>query len=183
MCAVSPVTTDGADTVSTGGVTCHSGLNSGWAVPPAFTSFMATKAVRSFSISTRVKVPAGVVTLPVTLNAVPLLARPTTSAPSPAASRRGMSSRATGAGPRGAAGDGPDGATLILILSVTDSPRIVSPTASSSWYSSPLKAGPTSYTNEKVLDSPGANSLAAGRPAGGGGPAGRGPGRGAAAGC
>ena len=49
---------------------------------------------------------------------------------------RGRAGRASGAGP--------GGATFTLILSVSDSPSVVSPTASSSWYSSPLKSGRTS---------------------------------------
>src|SRR5436189_125575 len=81
----------GAVTVSTGGVTCHSGVSVPCTAPPDLTSAVATNAERPLSRSRRVNVPS----LPLTLNVVPLGARPTTSAASFAVSRRGAPSRAT----------------------------------------------------------------------------------------
>ena len=89
---------------------------------------MATNAERVPSMSTRVNAPS----LPLVLNTVPLGARPTTSAVSPAVSRSGASSRAIVAVPVSVSGAGPAGATFTLILSVSDSPSVVSATASSS---------------------------------------------------
>ena len=140
MWTLSPTTTVGAITVSSGGVTCHSGFRVPWTAPPLLRSALATKAERVPSMSTRVNAPSR----PLVLNTVPFGARPTTSAASPAVSRSGASSRTIVAVPLEASGAGPDGTTLTLILSVTDSPRVVSATARSSAYSSPLKSGRTS---------------------------------------
>src|SRR3954470_13981358 len=120
-CTEGPVATVGALAVSTGGVTCQVGWNDGLAVPPAFTSVVATNAGRPGSSSTRVNAPA----LPVTLNAAPDVALPMTSESLVGASRRGTSARRTLTVPLAASGAGEAATTLILILSVTDSPSTV----------------------------------------------------------
>ena len=87
MCTVSPATTVGAMTVSSGGVTCHSGFNVPCAAPPAFTSAVDDEG-RPVGVEVEAREAPS---LPLALNAVPLGARPTTSALSPAVSRRGVS--------------------------------------------------------------------------------------------